>query len=77
MVGSSHFVKTCPTCGRLVQIQVQYMGREVSCGHCNGPFVAYMEEDEAAERASLANLGSTKNLMQRADELLNSLDDVA
>ena len=75
MVGSSHFVKSCPTCGRLVHIQVRYMGRELNCGHCNGQFIAY-HDDRAASEDSVARLDSA-NLMQRADELLNSLDDVA
>lgn len=77
MVGSSHFVKSCPTCGRLVQIQVQYMGRGVNCGHCHGRFVAYLDDVAATGQSTLASLGSSSELMQRADELLNSLDDVA
>lgn len=81
MVGSSHFAKSCPTCGRLVHIQVRYMGRELNCGHCNGQFVAYHDDraadDRAATEDSLSSLGSPTNLMQRAEELLNSLDDVA
>lgn len=72
VVGSSHFVKACPTCGRTLQIQVRYMGREVSCGHCQGRFLAF-HNDLAHE--TLADLHQPVNVMQRADELLNSIDD--
>jgi hypothetical protein len=74
MVGSSHFVKPCPICGRTLQIQVRYIGREVSCGHCHGRFLAY--HGEMARDAS-ATFGKATDALQRADELLNSLDDVA
>lgn len=75
MVGSSHFVKSCPTCGRTLQIQVRYMGREVSCGHCHGRFVAF--HDDLDHNSTLADLSGTTDSLQRANELLNSLDDVA
>ena len=74
MVGSSHFVKSCPTCGRTLQIQVRYIGREVNCGHCDGRFLAF--HDDLAEN-TLSGLDSPSDAMQRAEELLNSLDDVA
>ena len=74
MVGSSHFVKSCPTCGRTLQVQVRYMGREVTCGHCHGRFLAF--HDDLARDES-AGLGRNRDVMQRAKELLNSLDDVA
>ena len=75
MVGSSHFVKSCPTCGRTLQVQVRYMGREVTCGHCHGRFFAF--HDDLAQDESTAAQSATSDVMQRANELLNSLDDVA
>lgn len=74
VVGSSHFVKTCPTCGRTLQIQVCYMGREVTCGHCQGRFLAF--HDDLASGA-VQDLVQPTDVMARANELLNSLDDVA
>ena len=74
MVGSAHFVKSCPTCGRKLQIQVHYIGREVNCGHCHGRFLAF--HNDLAED-TLAGLGGTTDAMQRAEELLNSLDEFA
>jgi len=44
VVGSSHFVKSCPTCGRTLQVQVRYLGREVTCGHCHGRFLAFHDD---------------------------------
>ena len=40
MAKSIYFVQECPTCGRRLQIRVDYLGREVVCQHCQGKFVA-------------------------------------
>ncbi len=73
MVGSSHFTKSCPTCGRSVRINVHYLGREVGCGHCNGTFVATDNEAAYVDTDSTASL---PDVMQRADELLSVLENV-
>jgi len=71
MVGGAHFMKSCPTCGRQLQIKVQYMGRRVSCGHCQAGFVA--TESDSAQ--ALKGVFDAPELMRRADELLSSVDD--
>ncbi len=40
MVQCPHVVQPCPVCGRPAEIRVQYAGRQVTCGHCGGTFVA-------------------------------------
>lgn len=32
------FIRTCPTCGRSLEIRVELLGREVECVHCLGRF---------------------------------------
>jgi len=54
------FVQRCPTCGRQLQVRVEYLGRELSCEHCQGSFVAAAETHEADESA----------IVKRADELI-------
>ena len=71
MVGTTHFVKSCPTCGRTLQIQIQYMGKRVTCGHCNGQFLAYY--DDLAESAH-STTADKDDVMRRVDELLSSFD---
>jgi hypothetical protein len=64
-----YFVQECPTCGRSLQIRVAYLGRCVVCQHCDGRF-------EACDPASAAYppCDSGLSLMQRADELLETMD---
>ncbi len=65
MSNSTYFVQGCPTCGRRLQIRVEYLGRTVVCQHCRGRFVA---RDPAVNPVDGAN--GSNPLLQRADELL-------
>lgn len=64
MSRSTYFVQECPTCGRGLQICVEYLGRQVVCQHCHGRF-------EASESQPFPR-GQAADLMRRADELLES-----
>ncbi len=64
MSRSTYFVQECPTCGRSLQVRVEYLGRHVVCQHCHGRF-------EASDSAC-ALKGSSGDLLRRADELLQS-----
>ena len=35
-----YFVQECPTCGRRLQIRVEYLGKKVVCQHCLGHLMA-------------------------------------
>ncbi len=65
MSRSTFFVQECPTCGRSLQVCVEYLGRQVVCQHCHGRF-------EASESTTAAR-GSAIDLLRRADELLESV----
>jgi hypothetical protein len=64
-----YYVQECPTCGRSLQVRVAYLGRRVVCQHCNGQF-------EACDPASAAYPPHDSGLLllQRADELLETMD---
>ena len=47
---STYFVRTCPACCRMVQIKLNYLGKQIRCVHCNREFTA---TDAHAESASL------------------------
>ncbi len=68
MSRSTYFVQECPTCGRSLQVRVEYLGRQLVCQHCRGRF-------EACDPASAAYPPpkSGLNLLRRADELLDSI----
>lgn len=68
MSKATYFVQECPTCGRRLQVRVEYLGKRVACQHCRGQFVA---SDRANARARPSD---SAILMARADELLASAD---
>jgi hypothetical protein len=70
MSRSTYFVQECPTCGRSLQIRVEYLGRRVVCQHCHGRFDAC---DPSANNASSL---SGSSLLDRADQLLESINQV-
>ena len=65
MSGSTYFVQECPTCGRSLQIRVEYLGKEVACQHCHARFES-CEPGSATYPPSKSGL----SLLRRADELL-------
>ncbi|NIL96092.1 MAG: hypothetical protein GTO53_02220 [Planctomycetales bacterium] len=69
MSSPTYFMQECPTCHRNLRIRVQYLGRQVVCQHCKGEF-------EACDPASgvYPPEGSSIHLLNRADELLDSVD---
>lgn len=69
MSNATFFVQECPTCGRRLQIRVEYLGKRVICQHCQGQLIA---TDPASVRYD--DGGESSNaLLRRADELLESI----
>lgn len=68
MPRSTYFVQECPTCGRSLQVRVEYLGRQVVCQHCHGRFDA-CDPAHTDDRVSQ----STPNLLSRADQLLGAM----
>lgn len=64
MPHSTYFVQDCSTCGRKLQVRVEYLGKKVACQHCGARFVAtdHSEVDLHSESAT--------SLLDRADELI-------
>ena len=67
MANTTYFVQECPTCGRNLQIRVEYLGKQVVCQHCDGSFEA-CDPASSLYPPSESGLG----LLRRADELLSS-----
>jgi len=65
MSKSVYFVQECPTCGRNLEVRIEYLGKFVVCQHCQGRFVAC---DSESRTPLISNRAS--DLLQRADELL-------
>ena len=71
MSSSTYFMQDCPTCGRKLRIRVEYLGKQVVCQHCSAQFEACDPSSNAypPEDSGVA-------IMQRADELLASVDEL-
>jgi len=68
MSSSTYFVQECPTCGRQLQIRVEYLGKRVVCQHCRGHLTAC---DPNSNR-----YGDTASaLLHRVDELLRTASE--
>jgi hypothetical protein len=67
MSRNTYFVQECPTCGRKLEIRVQYLGKQVVCQHCNARFEAY-----DASSASYPPPASSISLLERAEQLLQT-----
>jgi hypothetical protein len=71
MSRSTYFVQECPTCGRNLQVRVQYLGKQVVCQHCGARFEAY-----DAGTASYPPPPSSLSLLERAEQLLQTASTV-
>ena len=71
MPNVTYFVQDCPTCGRKLNIRVEYLGKRVVCQHCQGAFAAWNPEG-APQHQPASDVGG--NLLDRAQELLEMAD---
>lgn len=66
MSRSTYFVQECPTCGRNLQVRVQYLGKQVVCQHCGARFEAY------EPGSTYPPPPSSISLLARAEQLLQT-----
>jgi tRNA G26 N,N-dimethylase Trm1 len=67
---ATFYVQECPTCGRQLQVRVDYLGKSVRCQHCGAPFQAR----DPAVAGSLEPEQSGGSIMSRVDQLLASAE---
>ena len=65
MAGITYFVQECPTCGRKVQVRVNYLGKRVACRHCGAQFAACDPQSPEYPPAD-----SSLAMLARVDQLL-------
>ncbi len=66
MSRATFFLRGCPTCGRRLQIRVEYLGRTVRCQHCEAMFEA--NDPHHAQPMH----GTVDPVLDRANQLLES-----
>lgn len=66
-MAATYFVQECPTCGRNLQVRIEYLGKRVVCQHCKAMF-------EACDPSSAAYppMESSLSMLARADQLIES-----
>jgi DNA-directed RNA polymerase subunit RPC12/RpoP len=67
MSKSAYFIQECPTCGRSLQVRVEYLGRQVVCQHCRGQFLA-------TDRVEVQRMSDSGFNLMRANELLELVE---
>jgi hypothetical protein len=65
MPRSTFYVQECPTCGRNLQVRVEYLGRLIVCQHCEARFEASLSNSDS-------DVLSGSSLMQRVDALITA-----
>lgn len=63
MRGATYFLRDCPTCGRKLQIRVEYLGKRVACRHCHATF-------EATDPMLTRRKSDSDYILERAEQLL-------
>ena len=69
MSRKTYFHQECPTCGRTLQVRVEYLGRHIACQHCGSQFEA-CDPSTAACPPSQSGMA----MLRRAEELLNAAE---
>ena len=67
MANKTYFVQECPTCGRNLQVRVEYMGKGVICQHCGAEFLACDPNSGFYPPGE-----SSLSILERADQLIDS-----
>lgn len=68
MPSGAYFIRSCPTCGRSLEVRVEYLGKMVLCQHCSAKFDT-SDPPYYSDGASESSL----TLLARADELIESV----
>ncbi len=59
------FTRSCPTCGRRIQVRGSLLGRVVACRHCKAEFVATAADEMPGQ------VDDATRLMQRVESMLS------
>jgi hypothetical protein len=68
MASGTFFIRSCPTCGRHLEIRVELLGREVECVHCRGTFIANQKSESVHDDQRI------EALLARAQRYIDSVE---
>jgi DNA-directed RNA polymerase subunit RPC12/RpoP len=70
MASGTFFVRSCPTCGRKLEVRVELLGRQVECVHCGANFTAHERPSDAADDLRI------EQILARAQRYIESVTPV-
>lgn len=59
MAHGLYFIQGCPTCGRRVQVRMEYLGKYVTCHHCGAAFLADASDKQSEAAAGNGHLNGS------------------
>ncbi len=68
MASGTFFVRSCPTCGRNLEVRVELLNKHVECVHCGANFKATQESRDAADELRI------EQVLARAQRYIESMD---
>ena len=68
MAAGTFFVRSCPTCGRALEVRVELLGREVECVHCGAEFLASEESHHASDDLRI------ERVLAKAQQYIDSIE---
>ena len=67
MASGTYFFRSCPTCGRHLNVRIELLGREVECAQCRAIFVATEEAETSRDDLRI------EQLLARAQSYIDSV----
>ena len=74
MASGTFFVRSCPTCGRALEVRVELLGKRVECVHCGANFTA---TEQAARQQDDLRIEQVLNRAQRFIDSVSAVDSTA
>ncbi len=70
MASGTYFFRSCPTCGRHLNIRIELLGRDVECGQCRAVFMATQESEETKDDQRI------EMILARAQQYIDSVQSL-
>lgn len=67
MASGTYFFRSCPTCGRHLNVRIELLGREVECTQCRAIFVANEETESGRDDQRI------EQILARAQRYIDSV----
>lgn len=67
MASGTYFFRSCPTCGRQLNVRVELLGREIECAQCHAVFTATEEPEVSPDDVRI------EQILARAQRYIESV----